>query len=242
MKKLASFRTHTMFWLLILAVLITGANSLQAQRYLGGLSGTVADQTGAIVPGAQVVAMENSTQFKTQVTTGADGVYSMPTLSPGTYTVSVTVKGFETETQANVVLTAGQVVQLDFKLLPGSVSQSVEVMAQTASLMDTSSPTIATTLDQQEVKDLPNEGRNPYVMATLTAGVVDTASGGYFNGHSSQYTNPYSGVAVQITTFGISRTQPADPGWHTRRRAGALLRRKLPGLYSFARSGAGNQD
>ena len=41
-------------------------------------------------------------------------------------------------------------------------------------------------------------------MATLTAGVVDTASGGYFEGHSSQFTNPYSGVAVQITTFGIS--------------------------------------
>jgi hypothetical protein len=54
------------------------------------------------------------------------------------------------------------------------------------------------------VSDLPNEGQNPYVMATLTPGVVDTDSGGYFEGHSSQYTNPYSGVAVQITAFGNS--------------------------------------
>lgn len=196
--------TQTLIFMTAILVGVLVLTPAHAQRYLGGLSGTVADQTGAILPDAQVVATENSTQFKTRVTTGADGVYSMPTLSPGTYTVSVTVKGFETERQANVVLTAGQVVHLDFKLSPGNVSQSVEVVAETASLVDTSSPTIATTLDNQEVTDLPNEGRNPYVMATFTPGVVDTASGGYFNGHSSQYTNPYSGVAVQITTFGIS--------------------------------------
>ncbi|MGA7156167.1 MAG: carboxypeptidase-like regulatory domain-containing protein [Acidobacteriaceae bacterium] len=173
-----------------------------AQRYLGGLSGTVTDQSGAIIPGAQVVAVEGSTQFKTEVSTSAVGAFSMPSLSPGTYRVSVTEKGFETITRANVVLTAGQVVQVDFKLLPGSVSQSVEVVEHTAALIDTTSPTIATTMDHQEVTDLPNEGRNPYVLATMTPGVVDTASGGYFNGHASQYTNPYSGVAVQITAFG----------------------------------------
>ncbi|MGH9604801.1 MAG: carboxypeptidase regulatory-like domain-containing protein [Terracidiphilus sp.] len=175
-----------------------------AQRYLGGLSGTVADQTGAMVPGAQVLAVEVSTQFKTTVTTGADGAFSIPSLSPGTYAVSVTAKGFKTDTRVNVVLTAGQVVQLDFKLSPGEVSQSITVAAETASLIDTTSPTVATTIDQQEVVDLPNEGRNPYVLATLTPGVVDTASGGYFEGHASQYTNPYSGVAVQITAFGNS--------------------------------------
>jgi hypothetical protein len=177
---------------------------LQAQRYLGGLSGTVADQTGAIVPGAQVLAVEASTQFKTEVTTSADGTFSMPSLSPGTYSLTVTAKGFETETRTNIILTAGQVVQVDFKMPPGNVTQSIQVVSETASLIDTSSPTIATTLDNQEVTDLPNEGRNPFVLATLTAGVVDTASGGYFGGHSSQYTNPYSGVAVQITTFGNS--------------------------------------
>jgi len=203
MKTLASPRTRTVFWLLILAGIIVGAGSLQAQRYLGGLNGTVTDETGAIIPGAQVVAVENSTQFKTEVAAGADGVYSMPTLSPGTYTVTVTTKGFKTETQVNVILTAGKVVQLDFKLSPGNVTQTVEVASETASLIDTGSPTIATTLDSQQVAELPNEGRNPYVLATLTAGVVDTASGGYFEGHSSQYTNPYSGVAVQITTFGL---------------------------------------
>ncbi|MGA3102663.1 MAG: carboxypeptidase-like regulatory domain-containing protein, partial [Terracidiphilus sp.] len=172
MKTFISSRTRTMFWLLILAGIIAGAGSLQAQRYLGEISGTVADQTGAILPGSQVAAVDDSTKFKTEVTTIADGVYSMPALPPGTYTVTATAKGFKTETQVNVVLTAGQVVQLDFKLSPGNVSQTVQVVAETASLMDTGSATIATTLDTQEVSELPNEGRNPYVMATLTAGVV----------------------------------------------------------------------
>lgn len=205
MKKLAS-RTLARTLILVSAALlgISILTPAHAQRYLGGLSGTVSDQTGAIVPGAQVVATQNSTQFKTEVTTSAVGAFSMPSLAPGTYTVTVTAKGFQVMTRVNVILTAGQVVQLDFSLSPGSVSQSVEVVAQTASLIDTSSPTVATTLDQEEVVDLPNEGRNPYVLATLTAGVVDTASGGYFNGHSSQYTNPYSGVAVQITASGNS--------------------------------------
>jgi len=193
-----------MFCLLILAGIVAAAGSLQAQRYLGGLNGTVTDQTGAIIPSAKVVAAENSTGFTTEVATGADGAFSMPTLSPGTYTVSVTANGFKLEKQTNIILTAGQVVQLDFKLSPGNVTQTVEVVSETASLIDTSSATIATTLDSQEVADLPNNGRNPYVMVTMAPGVVDTASGGYFNGKASQFTNPYSGVAVQVTVDGNS--------------------------------------
>ena len=178
MKTSISSRTRTIFWLLILAGIIAGAGSLQAQRYLGGISGTVADQTGAILPGAQVVAVEDSTHFKTEVTALADGVFSMPTLPPGTYTVTVTAKGFKTETKTNIILTAGQMAQVDFSMSPGNVSQTVEVAAESSNLMDTGSPTIAMTLDSQAVADLPNNGRNPYVMVTMAPGVVDTASGG----------------------------------------------------------------
>ena len=58
------------------------------------------------------------------------------------------------------------------------------------------------TLSTREVTDLPNIGRNPYVMATLAAGVINTSSGGYFQGRASSATNPFSGVAVQITADG----------------------------------------
>lgn len=175
--------------------------TLHAQRYLGAIGGVVADSLGAKVVGANVAATETSTQFETNVTTDADGAFLMPALQPGTYKVTVTSPTFRRETRTGVVLTAGQTVQVDVTLKPGTVNESVEVTSET-SLIDTSSPILATTLSTKEVTDLPNEGRNPYVMVTLAAGTVDTASGGYFQGKSSQFTNPFSGVAVQITTDG----------------------------------------
>lgn len=188
---------------LMLALALCGTFGLlaPAQRYLGAIGGQVTDSTGAKVVGADVMAVETATQYTTHVVTGADGTYLMPALQPGTYSITVTASGFRKESRVDIVVTAGQTVQEDLALTPGSVSQTVVVTSET-SLIDTTSPTLATTLSTREVTDLPNLGRNPYVMATLAPGVVDTASGGYFQGKSSQYTNPFSGVAVQITTNG----------------------------------------
>lgn len=189
--------------LVLVVVALSAASLLQAQRYLGAIGGQVSDTSGAKVVGANVIATESATHFVTNVAAGADGTYLMPALQPGTYNVTVSAPTFRKETRTNIVLTAGQTIQLDITLKPGTVSESVEVTSDT-SLIDTSSAVIATTLSTQEVTDLPNEGRNPYVMVTLAAGTVDTASGGYFQGKSSQFTNPFSGVAVQITTDGSS--------------------------------------
>jgi len=190
---------------LFLLLMFCGAFTVlaSAQRYLGAIGGQISDASGAKIPGASVKAVEAATHFTTGVVTGSDGAYSMPALQPGNYTVTITAKGFRTESRTDVILTAGQSIQLDVDLPPGTVNETVEVEAET-SLIDTSSPTIATTLSTQEVTDLPNEGRNPFVMAALAPGVVDTASGGYFQGKSSQYTNPFSGVSVQITTLGTA--------------------------------------
>jgi hypothetical protein len=83
------------------------------------------------------------------------------------------------------------------------VTETIEVTAENT-LLDAGSANIATTLSTQEVTDLPNIGRNPFVMATLAGGVQTgaAASGGYFEGKMSQFTNPFSGVAIQITTDG----------------------------------------
>lgn len=174
-----------------------------AQRYLGSISGEVTDATGAKIPGAVVTAEEASTHFKTTDKTNASGAYSFPALNPGTYTVSVTSAGFKAAAQHGVTLTAGQLQQANFNLSLGEATEVVEVTG-TNSLLDTGSAQIATTLNAQEVTDLPNEGRDPYVMATLAVGVTNNGSGGYFQGHSSQFTNPFSGVAVQIASDGIT--------------------------------------
>jgi len=88
-----------MFWLLILAGIIAGAGSLEAQRYLGGISGTVADQTGAILPGAQWRLSKAARNSKRSQMRRRRRLLH-PSLSPGTYAVSVTVAGFKTERKA----------------------------------------------------------------------------------------------------------------------------------------------
>ncbi|HEY4355103.1 MAG TPA: TonB-dependent receptor [Acidobacteriaceae bacterium] len=185
----------------LLLLPFTWTPSLQAQRYLGSIQGEVTDTTGAKVPGAAVVAEETATHYKTTVKANDAGSYNFAALNPGTYTVTTTAASFRTTSKTNVVLTAGQLQTVDFQLVNGTASETVEVSADNV-LLDTGSANISTTISTQEVTDLPNIGRNPFVMATLAAGVINTGSGGYFQGKSSQFTQPFSGVAVQITTDG----------------------------------------
>ena len=99
-----------MFWLLILAGIIAAAASLQAQVYLGTLSGSVSDATGAKIVGASVTATDVTTNFQTKVVTNGSGDYTIPFLTPDTYKVTVASAGFLTETRTGVILTAGATV------------------------------------------------------------------------------------------------------------------------------------
>lgn len=169
-----------------------------AQRYLGAINGQVQDSSGAAIPGAEVTATETSTHFITTVKSDAAGTFTLPALNPGTYALTVTADGFAKSTRQGVLLTAGQLQAVQIALNPGSTSEVVEVQAEN-SLLDNGSPNIATTLSQQEVTNLPNVGRNPFVLATLGVGVT---SGAYFQSKASQFTQPFSGVAVQISSEG----------------------------------------
>lgn len=182
---------------LFLALAFAVAIPAQAQQYLGTLRGQVTDATGAKVPGAAVVAEEASTHYKTSGVTNSAGEYTFSAVNPGTYTLTIKATSFKTETRQGVVLTAGQMQQVDFQLSPGAASETIEISADNL-LLDTGSANIATTLSTKEVTDLPNEGRNPFVMATLAAGVYYN----YYQNKSSQFTNPFSGVAVQIASDG----------------------------------------
>lgn len=200
--KTSCLRSQAAYYLPVLLLIgLCGALPVQAQRYLGALSGVVSDPSGAKILGAQVTATELSTKFATTVATTGSGAYNMGALQPGTYDVTVTAQGFRKETRTGIVLTAGQNQLVDFALAVGTATESVEVSTENL-LLDTGSANISTTLSNQEVTDLPNNGRNPYVMATLAAGVINGGSGGYFQGKSSQFTNPFSGVAVQVVTNG----------------------------------------
>jgi hypothetical protein len=171
-----------------------------AQQFLGSIKGEVSDPTGARVAGATVVAQDMTTNFKTTAKANATGTYALPSLTPDTYTVTLTAPGFKQSVRKDIVLTAGQAQQVDFVLALGDSTESVNVSADNA-LLDTTSANLETTLTTKEVTDLPNLGRNPYVLATLGAGIESNA---YMQTLASGFTNPFSGVAVQIEADGNS--------------------------------------
>jgi Carboxypeptidase regulatory-like domain/TonB dependent receptor-like, beta-barrel len=200
MKNFASCLARTMCWCLILLGIATLSCSLNAQQYLGNITGQVADSTGAKIIGAEVTATDTNTKYASKTVTNATGVYTIPFLTPDTYTVTVSAKGFRLETRTGIVLTAGGNQQVDFALEVGTQEQNVVVTAHEA-LIDTGSANLQTTLSTHEVTELPNVGRNPFVLATMAAGVY---SGYYMQNKSSTYTNPFSGAAVQVITNGSS--------------------------------------
>ena len=175
--------------------------SVHAQeRYLGGLLGTVSDTSGAKIIGATVTATDNTTHFASKAVTNSSGSYSIPFLTPDTYTVTVEANGFGRETQTGIVLTADSSLAVNFTLKVGASTETVTVTA-TAPLLDTASASLGTTFTEQQAAQLPNQGRVPFMVAALAAGAYDAT---YLTGTPEATLVPYGGGPTATTMNGIS--------------------------------------
>jgi len=115
---------------LVLGIAILGIlclhSNLDAQILYGTLVGNVTDATGAAIPGARVAITNTDTAQEWELTTGATGVYSIATIPPGTYSVSVSSEGFRTFTKSGIAVTAGSTVRADVRLDSVDVRYEVE--------------------------------------------------------------------------------------------------------------------
>jgi hypothetical protein len=116
------------------------------QTPTGEIVGTVVDQTGAVVAGGTVVITNTATGIARTLTTNASGVYSAPALTPGNYSVRISLTGFTSSLRSNVAVGVGQVSRQDFSLAVGDMNQSVEVQAM-ATTLDTETTTIGTVIE-----------------------------------------------------------------------------------------------
>lgn len=138
------------------------------------MSGRVADQNGARLPGAKVVVTLTSTGAQRVATTDAVGRYRFIELPPGIYAVRVSASGFATEEKANLETIAGQHVQLDFTLRPAGVTIEQSVVAETATpLVDTTRTIVGGTITADEVESLPNITRAPLDLVFALPGVTE---------------------------------------------------------------------
>src|SRR5581483_716529 len=148
-----------------------------AQTYSGEIRGRITDQSGAVVGSATVTLRDQATNVTISTRTNSDGEYVFPSLNPATYTIEVSAQGFtESKTTGVVVETQGQHT-VDVALTVGSVSQSVNVSSEQEPLMDTVVPTTGQHLTSRQVEDLPDAGRNVFmILAKLSPNVVSLGS------------------------------------------------------------------
>ena len=146
-----------------------------AQVDNGGIRGTVKDRSGAVVSGAKVTLTNEGTSLVTETITSDDGNYSFVPVKIGIYTLAVEFQGFQKETQRHIQVEVQQQVRADFNLVPGSISQSVEVTA-VAPLLQTQDGSVANLATGAQINNLPLNGRNYTFLAQLGPGVTSLSA------------------------------------------------------------------
>lgn len=152
-----------------------GMQSANAQEFRATISGTVTDNSGAVIPGASVTAQEVRTGTITKATSDSAGQYVIPFLLPGDYTVKATANGFQTFLHSGVVLQSQQHANINLTLKVGSVNQTVTVTGA-PQLLDTTNASIGQVITTKSVAELPLNGRTPTTLTELAPGVITTAA------------------------------------------------------------------
>jgi len=143
----------------------------------GSLTGTVADSTGALVPEARVQVRNAGTNALREVAADGGGSFLVTNLTPGAYELSVTKEGFRLYLAKGIVIEIGQVLRQDMALQVGSISESISVTAE-AALINTESGAIkGDVITNQQINEIPLDGRDFTDLALLAPGVIPMAQG-----------------------------------------------------------------
>ncbi len=224
----------------ILFLLFPGA---PAQTTAGRILGSISDQTGAAVVGAQVTITDVQHGTSRSLVTTQTGDYVAPDLPAGSYKVRAEAKGFKTIERVNIELEVGKDARIDLVLSPGLVSETL-VIEEDAPLVDATSATLGGTLSNKEINDLPLNGRNYENLLQLRPGVMRYPGGGFsttsangLRAEDNAYlveglfnSEPYSGQAIingagiagdsatilpidSIQEFNLQQNPPAEYGW-----------------------------
>ncbi|MFZ0743917.1 MAG: carboxypeptidase regulatory-like domain-containing protein [Terracidiphilus sp.] len=181
--------------LLCVAILFVCAGTTAlAQAGSGGISGLVSDQTGAIIPGAKVVAQSQATGVKFSTVSTAGGLYSFVSVSPGVYQITAGLKGFETAVRTNVRVSVDQVTTVNIALKVGSVNEVVTVNEST-SLMEATNSTVGQLISAETIDRVPLLTRNVFDLVQLSAGVT-----------------PANGAPNSSSSFAIENISSGRPG------------------------------
>ena len=171
-------RTATpVVWTLILS--FAACMSGVAQTVTGAVRGTITDPTGAIVPGAIVTAINQSTGINTSDTTNGSGEYSIRFLQIGQYKLSVQASGFKSASYGPFSLEIDQTAKIDIALSVGSASTTVTVSEEFQPILQTENATNGETFTENTINSVPLNGRDFSQLTVFTPGAISTGYGTY---------------------------------------------------------------
>lgn len=164
------FRLHSVGGLLLLVLLCASAI---AQTSRGTLTGTVTDNSNAVVVAATVKLTETATGVTRQTATNAAGIYRFDAVDLGTYNLSIQAKGFATQSQTGIDIQAARTLNIDVMLKVGTSTETVTVEANAGQVqLETSEQTRGSHFEAQTIQDLPITGRDSLTLALLVPGVT----------------------------------------------------------------------
>ncbi len=162
------------------------------------ITGVVSDSGGGVLPGATVVVASNATGTKSEAVTNTNGAYSVPALSAGVYTITVSLAGFKTRVISDVRVQLGVPTTLNATLDVGELTETITVSGASAELINTLTPAVTATMNVDQIALIPTPTRNALNAVTFMVGINTPGGmrGSTINGLPESYIN--------VTLDGIS--------------------------------------
>ncbi|MBC7930118.1 MAG: carboxypeptidase regulatory-like domain-containing protein, partial [Rubrivivax sp.] len=165
-------RLYTFLGVATIILVCASISTTRAQNITATLTGTVSDQSGAVVPNASISVVSVATGQKKSTTTDGEGRFIVAFLKPGEYNVTVEASGFSTSTRRSLILEVAQTATLDFKLEVGAVTNVVEVSADVP-LLQAETSGLENTVENKLIEDLPSAQRSVLAFINNLPGVID---------------------------------------------------------------------
>ena len=187
-------RNHKLFCIAVfgLTLVILLSVTASAQSTSGTIRGTVADESGGILPGVEVTVTNLETGATRLAISDDEGRYQVPELTPGNYEVSAALTGFTTAVRSGIAITVNRQARVDLTLSVGEISERVVVTGE-APQVDTTSSTIVGLVDEAKIADLPLNGRSFTDLITIQMGTFELPTGA---------SNSASGFGTKISISG----------------------------------------
>jgi len=198
--------------LLMIGLFVSPAIRLQAQTVRGVLTGTVTDPTGAVVPGAAVVATETRTGVKSSTVTSSSGTYRFPEVPLGTYALEVTQSGFKKATINDVLVQVNTTTSVDVKMQLGQSSETITVNAE-AQGVETGSSDVGGVVAERQIVELPlalggvGNLRSPEAFVFLIPGTTGPGTANSSNGIFISKVGGGQNFGNEIMIDGASQTR-----------------------------------